>query len=403
MKITHISRSKTRREVLSALGAAAILASMTSAQAEQSWTSGPITLGLVTPLSEPGDARSGQAIRQTAELWVKTINAAGGIKGRQVELAVYDDAGKVEVGAQGVERAITEKKASAILGMWSSSVVLAQIEVAKRYNVPLMNFYSWSDDITAKNYPQVFRIGPYNSKIAEQTAQFVKARGYKKVVMLAEDTAYGLGFGKSFVESAKRVANLDVETVKFQAQTQDLSAVMSKVAASSPDVVIVQTVFAATNLSIKQGREVGLKADIVAGWDWPLLPDFWPSVGAAGKGVIYPTFNDPSLTMTGQGKAFVSGYKTAYGSDPAIFQYYLWDDFNAVKAAIEKAGTAEPSKLVETMPGVTFEGTIGPVAFKKQAGTVEFNQWDDFAMFFKQLNAEKDADAQSKLLFSSTK
>ena len=398
-----LGKNITRRAAIGALGLATVGAAFSPAFADSNWTSGPIVLGLVTPLSEPGDARSGQAIRQTAEVWVKTINAAGGIKGRPVELAVYDDAGKVEVGAQGVERAITEKKASAIVGMWSSSVVLAQMEVAKRYNVPLMNFYSWSDDITAKNYPQVFRIGPYNSKIAEQTAQFVKARGYKKVVMLAEDTAYGLGFGKSFTEAAKRVAGLDVETVKFQAQTQDLTAVMSKVAADAPDAVIVQTVFAATNLSIKQGREVGLKADIVAGWDWPTLPDFWPTVGAAGKGVIYPTFNYPSLATTGQGKAFVAAYKGAYGSDPAIFQYYLWDDLNAVKAAIEKAGTADPAKLVETLPSVSFEGTIGPIKFKEDKGTVNFNQWDEFAMFFKQLQNEKDGDAQGKLLFSSTK
>ncbi|MDQ0469224.1 ABC transporter substrate-binding protein [Labrys wisconsinensis] len=391
----HISR----RGVLGGLSALAFAGPAPTFAAD--WTSGPITLGLVTPLSEPGDARSGQAIRQTAELWVKTVNAAGGIAKRPVELAVYDDAGKVEVGAQGVERAITEKHASAILGMWSSSVVLAQMGIAKRYNVPLMTFYSWSDDVTAKNYPQVFRIGPYNSKIAEQTAAFVKARGYRKVVMLAEDTAYGLGFAKAFEAAIRQVPDVQAETVQFQAQTQDLTPVMSKVAASAPDAVIVQTVFAATNLSIKQGREVGLTADIVAGWDWPLLPDFWPTVGEAGEGVIYPTFNDPSLKMTETGKAFVAAYTAAYGAAPAIFQSYLWDNFNAVRAAIEKAGTADPAVLVATLPSVTFEGTIGPIAFKEEKGTVSFNQWDRFAMFFKQLPKSGDGDAQAKLLFAS--
>ncbi len=392
----------TRRSILGALAGMAMALPAGGAWA-QDWTSGPITLGLVTPLSEPGDARSGEAIRKTAELWVKRTNEAGGIKGRPVELAVYDDAGKVEVGSQGVERAITEKNASAILGVWSSSVVLAQMEVAKRHNVPLLAFYSWSDDVTAKNYPQVFRIGPYNSKIAEQTAQFVKARGYKNVIMLAEDTAYGLGFAKAFEEAAKSLPDVRIETVQFQAQTQDLTPVMSRVAASSPDAVIVQTVFAATNLSIKQGREVGLKSDIIAGWDWPTLPDFWPTVGEAGQGVIYPTFNDPSLNVSNEGKAFVEAYKKEHGSDPAIFQYYLWDNFNAVKAAIEKAGTAEPAKLVEALPNVSFEGTIGPITFKQEKGSVNFNQWDQFAMFFKQLEKQGDGDAQAKLVFSSTR
>lgn len=394
--------SLKRRTMLGGLPALALAASAGGARA-QDWTSGPITLGLVAPLSEPGDARSGQAIRQTAELWVKTTNDAGGIGGRTVALAIYDDAGKVEVGAQGAERAITEKHASALLGMWSSSVTLAEMDIARRYNVPMMAFYSWSDEVTAKNYPQVFRIGPYNSKIAEQTAEFVKKRGYKNVVMLAEDTAYGLGFAKSFAAAAKALPGVRMETVQFQAQTQDLTPVMSRIAASAPDAVIVQTVFAATNLSIKQGREVGLQGDIIAGWDWPTLADFWPTVGEAGVGVIYPTFNDPSLKRSAVGDRFVSAYKASTGAEPAIFQYYLWDNFNAIKAAIEKAGTAEPARLVETLPGVDFEGTIGHITFKHDKGTVNFNQWDEFAMFFKQMAKMGDGDKDAKLLFSSTK
>ena len=135
-----------------ALFGAALLAAATVTLPVLAQTTGPVTLGLVSPLSEPGDARSGDAIKKTADLWIKETNAAGGVKGRQFKLAVYDDQGKVEVGAAAVERAINEAKASAILGVWSSSVTLAQMEVAKRYNVPLMAFYSWSDDVTGKNY-----------------------------------------------------------------------------------------------------------------------------------------------------------------------------------------------------------------------------------------------------------
>lgn len=359
-----------------------------------------IVLGLVSPLSEPGDARSGEAIRKTGELWVKTINDAGGIDGRKVKLAVYDDQGKVEVGVSAMERAITEADASAILGVWSSSVAIAQMEVAKGYNVPMLAFYSWSDEVTSKNYPQVFRIGPYNSQIAAQMVPFVKERGYGKVAVLAEDTAYGLGFAEAFGKAAAQVLpDLSLEIVQFQAQTQDLTAHMSKIAASQPDAVIVQTVFAATNLSIKQGREVGLKADIVTGWDWPLLPDFWSTVGEAGVGVIYPTFSDPAMTVTPVGKAFIDGYKQAYGTEPAIFQYYLWDNFNAVKAAIDATGSSEPARLVEALPDIRFEGTIGPVFFRNEPGTVNFHQWDRFAMFFKRLNNVGDGEAEAELIY----
>jgi branched-chain amino acid transport system substrate-binding protein len=394
--MTELAKPFSRRTMLAAMAGASAWSILPSV----SFADDEIVLGLVSPLSEPGDARSGEAIKKTADLWVKTINDAGGIEGRKVKLAVYDDQGKVEVGVSAMERAITEANASAILGVWSSSVAIAQMEVAKGYNVPMLAFYSWSDDVTAKNYPQVFRIGPYNSQIAAQMVPFVKERGYKKVVVLAEDTAYGLGFAEAFEKAAAQaLPELSLEIVQFQAQTQDLTAHMSKIAASQPDAVIVQTVFAATNLSIKQGREVGLKADIVTGWDWPLLPDFWPTVGEAGVGVIYPTFSDPTMTVTPVGKAFIDGYKAAYGTEPAIFQYYLWDNFNAVKAAIEAAKSSEPAKLVEALPDVKFDGTIGPVFFRNEPGTVNFHQWDRFAMFFKRLNNVGDGEAQAELIY----
>ncbi len=363
-------------------------------------TSEPITLGLVSPLSEPGDARSGAAIKKTAELWIKETNAAGGAKGRQFKLAVYDDQGKVEAGAAGVERAINDAKASAILGVWASNVTLAQMEVAKRYNVPLLAFYSWPDDVTGKNYPQVFRIGPYNAKIAAQMAAFVDSKGYKKVVVLAEDTAYGLGFAKSFEARMKQSSGVSVEVVQYQAQTQDLTAQMSKISAMRPDLVIVQGVFAATNLSIKQGREVGLKSPILAGWDWPTLPDFWDAVGDAGVGVMYSTFMDSSLKTTAEGKRFVTAYKKAYGTNPAIFQYYLWDNFNAVKAAVEKSGSSDPAVLVKTLPSVKYQGTIGEITFSHEPGTVKFNQWDSFAMFIKRMKQKGDTDANAEVVYS---
>lgn len=395
--MNRLSPSFMRRALFGA--ALLVVASVTLPTRAQ--TTGPVTLGLVSPLSEPGDARSGDAIKKTADLWIKETNAAGGVKGRQFKLAVYDDQGKVEVGAAGVERAINEGKASAILGVWSSSVTLAQMEVAKRYNVPLMAFYSWSDDVTGKNYPQVFRIGPYNGKIAAQMGTFIENKGYKKVVVLAEDTAYGLGFAKSFEARMKKSPGLTLEVVQFQAQTQDLSAQMSKIAAMKPDVVVVQAVFAATNLSIKQGREVGLKADIVAGWDWPALPDYWDAVGDAGVGVMYPAFSDPSLKTSAEGKRFIAAYKKAYGTDPAIFQYYLWDNFNAVKAAIEKSGSSDPAVLVKTLPGVKFQGTIAEITFSNEPGTVNFNQWDSFAMFVKRLKNKGDNDSKAEVVYTS--
>jgi len=50
-----------------------------------------IKMGVVAGMSGPGTSY-GIGIRQGAEMAVKEINAAGGIKGRKISLVVVDDA-----------------------------------------------------------------------------------------------------------------------------------------------------------------------------------------------------------------------------------------------------------------------------------------------------------------------
>lgn len=362
--------------------------------------SNPIVLGLTTPLSEPGDARSGQAIKKAADLWAHEVNSNGGIDGRSVKIKTYDTQGKPAVGAQAARRAIQNDHVSAIVGVWSSSVVLAEMRMAKRYNTPLLAFYSWNDKVTGLNYPQVFRVGPYNSLIARDMVPFVKHQGYKRVALLAEDSAYGAGFAKAFQKDMKGTG-VKLDVVKFPPQSQDLTAQLSKIKQFNPDAMIIETVYAASNLAIKQAREVGLNTQIIAGWDWPTLSDFWPTVGKAGVGVIYASFKGPESQLTSVGKDFEAAYKKRYDDTPAIFQYFLVDTLNAVKAAIEKSGSAKPGQLVKTLPAVSFEGTTGHIKFAHNKGTVDFNQWDKVSMFFKRMTAKGQSGSQAKLVFST--
>jgi len=369
--------------------------------------SGSVTLGLVTSLSAPGDYRDGTLIKNVADLWVKNANSNGGIGGRTVTLAVADDGGAPDSGASAATRVITQQHAVALLGMWNSSVVIAQMNVAKRYNVPMGVFYSWADTITSTNLPQVYRIGPYNSLIAADVAPYVLSKGYKKVAIVAEDTDYGSGFATAFKSTLQAQPGgpaVSVEVQQFPAESQDLTTVLSKFAAESPqpDVLIVASSYAADDLSIKQARQVGLKSNILAGWDYPTESDFWSTVGQAGVGVTYPTFYDKSINLSPEGNSFRDLYTKAYGTAPVIFQYFEWDTFNVVKAAILKTGSTDPAKLVAALPSIQIQGTTDPsLKFSEKAGTVHFNQWENLTMFFKQFTASGQGDGDAQLVFTS--
>jgi branched-chain amino acid transport system substrate-binding protein len=275
--------------------------------------------------------------------------------------------------------------------------------VVKRYNVPLMLDDSWADELTSTNNPQVFRIGVYNSLVAGLMAPYLVFKHYKKVAVLAEDTDYGIGFAKSLVEAAN--GNPTIEVVQYQAQTQDLTPTLNKLKNENPvpDAVVVAGVYPVTFTVYNQAAEVGLKSDMIAGWDYVVQTEFWKDVGKNGIGVTYPTFSAPSLKLTPTGEQFRSQFKGKYSQDPVIYLYFLWDLLNAIKQAAQSANSTDPSKLVSALPSVSFEGTTGPIKFAHQPGTVHFNQWEGVTEYFKQFTAVGQTDDTAPVVFTSNR
>src|SRR5246500_3477863 len=86
---------------------------------------GPVKIGVLTPLSPPGDAAAGQFIVRGAKMAAEDINARGGVLGgRKVELVIEDDAGTPEKGAAGIRKLATQDQVAGVIGQFHSSVML---------------------------------------------------------------------------------------------------------------------------------------------------------------------------------------------------------------------------------------------------------------------------------------
>ena len=83
-----------------------------------------VKIGVLTPLSPPGDASAGQFIVRGAKMGAEAVNARGGVLGgRQIELVVEDDAGTPEKGVAGLRKLATQDQVAAVIGQFHSSVM----------------------------------------------------------------------------------------------------------------------------------------------------------------------------------------------------------------------------------------------------------------------------------------
>src|SRR6266487_5153376 len=110
----------------------------TAALTSPAFAQGAVKIGVLTPLSPPGDASAGQFIVRGAKMGAEAVNTRGGVLGgRQIELVVEDDAGTPEKGVAGLRKLATQDQVVAVIGQFHSSVMLAVQDLAEQFKVPL--------------------------------------------------------------------------------------------------------------------------------------------------------------------------------------------------------------------------------------------------------------------------
>src|SRR5437764_8368984 len=117
-----------------------------------------VKIGVLTPLSPPGDAAAGQLIVRGAKMATDEVNARGGVLGgRKIDLVVEDDSGTPEKGAAGFRKLATQDQASAVIGQFHSSVMTAVQALAEQFKVPVFSTQASARQITEQHLNYTFR------------------------------------------------------------------------------------------------------------------------------------------------------------------------------------------------------------------------------------------------------
>ena len=348
-----------------------------------------IKLGVVTPMST-GDFRSGKINVQTVELAVEQINAQGGVLGKKLEVVTADDEGKPAAGVIALKRMIAKEKVSAVVGLWHSSVAVAQEKVATQMQVPMMLHYSWTDDLTAGHSDYVYRVGPFNAEIAQLALPYID-QNFKNIAILYETNAFGSGFA-NYLEKIAKAKGLNVYSIGYPQEATDLKPQLLQLKAKSPkpELLVIAAVYEATNLIPKQALEIGLAPEmqILCSWDWPTYPAFQEILGDKGVGVTYATFESDKLKLSPLGEKFKKAYKAKYDVDPPVFALFLYDEVMILAETMERIKSSDPKDIAAGLKDTKFEGTTGLITFERQEGPGPiWNQWMGHQLFINKLTA----------------
>jgi ABC-type branched-subunit amino acid transport system substrate-binding protein len=107
----------------------------TTSTSAQAATGEPIKVGMIISLTGPAAAPC-ESVMNAVQMEVDVINAAGGVNGRLIELAIEDDGSELQKATAAATKLIEQTKVAAILGPFPPYSVPAVREIAEKAQVP---------------------------------------------------------------------------------------------------------------------------------------------------------------------------------------------------------------------------------------------------------------------------
>ena len=334
------------------------------------WAQGSIIIGGVGPLSSPGAAESGKEMQIAMQMAVDEI---GNLLGKPLKLQFEDTRGLPEEGTSAMNR-LADAGAVGVAGEFHSSVAKAEIEVANQRKLPLIISEAWADELTAKQYPYVFRVAPANSLFYTKVGDWIKATGSKNIVAIVENSDWGLGVDKVLKSSLVGAKNIDGENINYTSIVADRTVadftpqlLTFKAMRPRPDLVLATFTGTGEYLIVKQAADIGLAttpetAMFAVGTD-ALYPEYWQTVGKAGDFSITKTGYHPILGVTPAVKAFIAKFQAKTGKIPTFAAMEAYDSIHVLAKAIQDAGSTKPDKIVAELEKIHYNGVLGTIYF----------------------------------------
>jgi branched-chain amino acid transport system substrate-binding protein len=309
------------------------------------------------------DASFGEASLNGARLAVDSLNAAGGVLGRPVELVVEDDRSLAGESATAVKKLISRDRVVALVGECSSARTLEAAPIAQASGIPLVSPASTSPRVTQVG-DAIFRVCFIDPFQGDVIATFARQRlGLHRAALLVDSTApYSVGLADYFSRRFVALGGEIVASQKYSGADSDFRAQLTAIRAEHPDALFLPGYYVAAGLVARQARDLGLHATLLGG-DGFEAPQLLEIGGDALEGAYYSTHfaveNTGSLS-----RSFVEAYRRSHGVPPNGLAALTYDAVRLIADAISRAGTTERAALRRALsstrdfPGVTGLTTI---------------------------------------------
>lgn len=349
---------------------------------------GPIKVGVILPMSG-GSAYVGEGIYAGVDLAVKQVNEAGGVLGRPLQIMLRDEQLRPDVSTAAMRELITLEGVQHFIGPATSATSLANSQIAREEKVVNISPSAKTEALTAGEnlHDYIFQLAPTTDVDGVRTVEVLRGMGTESICFTGFDYAYTHDWFAAIRANMGDIREAGEFLVPMNAT--DFSATITQLLSSDCDTII-GTQFGGSFIAfVKQATPFGLFDSKKVLWG----SNTGDHAVAAALGAELPSglWASAADVWYYEGEASHAEYQTALADYQGRKETDMWPitGYNAVKflaAAIEAAGTTEPTAVATALDGLTIQTPLGEITIDPESNRA--NSPEFYGRFEKQDGAD---------------
>ncbi len=370
------ARLRKRLPVFAALVLISVLCAACGSQAGATTTGSqqktPIKIGISLSLS--GDfSADGEAFKQGYQLWADSVNAQGGLLGRQVTLDIISDASSPDQVSVNYQKLMTVDKVDLVFGPFSTLLTEPASLVANQYGYAMLEGAGGGPSVFNRGLHNVFDVSLSVASNLVSFARYILSLPASQRPTTAAYATEDDPFTQPQVDLAKLLLEQGgVKTVSYQvypAQTTGFTPIADTVIVSGAQLVVFGTELPDSSAFIERFKQLSFNPRMLVATAGPDQGSaFLQAIGgiASAEGILVPNGWYPQAQTSGNA-AMVKAYLARYGGTLDQISADIAEAYSVGQVAyqaIAKIKSLDNAKLIaELRSGETFQSVQGPVKF----------------------------------------
>jgi branched-chain amino acid transport system substrate-binding protein len=321
------------------------------------------------------------------QLWASTVNAHGGVLGRQVQLKIVDDASSPTQVVTNYQNLINKDHVDLAFGPFSTLLTIPASQVAKRYGYAFLAPAGGGPDVFKQNLDNFFFVQPAPSvQSGDVFASYILSLSpadRPKTAAYAElDDPFSAPIAESIRAKFEAAGIKTVYKQVYPSETQDLSPVVAAIAAAKPDVIVGGTQSEDAYAQVKSLVQLNYNPTFMFqsnGANSPL--EFPDKVGAGNTAGIFSSADWFPGSKANGSAAFTAAYIAKYGGsaqqvDDSSAEAYSVGQL--IEEVAKKTGKIDNATIIKTLHSGTWDTILGNISWSADGspqGTFNLVQW----------------------------